>query len=72
MADNNDLPKGPELSPEESAQLKKTGARSRGQRIFVLMLLIALGIGAVKGASIWSKNYWSFESTDNAYVKATV
>jgi membrane fusion protein (multidrug efflux system) len=40
--------------------------------VFVLLLLIALALGAVRGAANWRENYWSFETTENAYVKATV
>lgn len=79
MADNENPPKGlddgagaVELSPEESARLKNAGGRIRVRKILGLLVLIALAFGAVKVAAIWRENYWNFETTDNAYVKATV
>ena len=73
MADNENPPKGlPELSPEESARIKNTGTLLGVRKAFVLLLLIALALGAVRGAANWRENYWSFETTENAYVKATV
>lgn len=84
MADNENPLKGPgdgaraadlspgELSPEESARLKSAGGSFRPRKVIVLLVLIALALGSVRVAAIWRENYWNFESTDNAYVKATV
>ncbi len=65
-SDRIDLPAG------ETANLGVIGGRSRLRKVILVLVLAGAAFGGYKGILVWHEEFRNFESTDNAYVKATV